>query len=300
MTTLLTSKPQCVYAGFDPTADSLHIGNLLILMNLLHWQRGGHQVIALLGGATGLIGDPSHRESEREQINSHSIKYNVKRIQENIETVFNNHSKYFWDTQRTQLKSPIIVDNFKWYSNLNVIKFIREYGKYFRLGTMLGRTSVQSRLNSEIGMSFTEFAYSLFQAYDWYHLWKNYDCHFQIGGNDQMGNIMAGHDLISKAHNNTQVYGLTVPLITTQGGRKFGKSSNNAVWLSPKKSPSFQLYQFFIRTPDADVEKFLKFFTFLSVDKINVIVEAHKKNPEQREAQKILAAQVTLLVHGGK
>lgn len=291
-------KPQCVYAGFDPTADSLHVGNLLVLMNLLHWQRGGHQVIALLGGATGLIGDPSHRTSERSELSDLVAKENIESIGQNIRTIFENHSKYFWEDEKDQLKAPIVLNNLEWYQGLNVIDFIRGVGKHFRLGTMMGRTSVQSRLNSEGGMSFTEFSYQIFQAYDWLCLAKTHNCCFQIGGNDQMGNMVSGYDLITKL-SDKKVYALTLPLITAEGGKKFGKSVGNAVWLSPEKSSSFQLYQFFIRSKDSDVENYLKLFTFLPLGRIEEIIRAHQKAPEKREAQRILAENVTLLVHGG-
>ncbi|XP_015595585.1 tyrosine--tRNA ligase, mitochondrial [Cephus cinctus] len=294
---LLNKSPQCVYAGFDPTAESLHVGNLLVLMNLLHWQRSGHQVIALIGGATGLIGDPSHRLSERVEMNKLLVEDNVRSIMNNIQTLFENHKKFLWNDKQGKLKPVILVNNIKWYSNLNVIDFVRTVGKWFRLGSMLSRSSVQSRLNSDTGMSFTEFTYQVFQAYDWLHLLKNYDCRFQIGGNDQMGNINSGHDLIFRS-THEKVYGLTLPLITTEGGQKFGKSSGNAVWLSKHKSSSFQLYQFFIRSKDADVEQLLKFFTFLSLGEIKDLMQKHVEHPEKREAQRILAEQVTLLVHG--
>jgi len=267
-------------------------------MNLLHWQRAGHQVIALIGGATGLIGDPSHRKSERVEIERYLIEENVKSVMKNIETIFNNHEDYFWKNKETTLKPLIILNNLDWYTNVNIIEFIRNIGKYFRMGTMLGRSSVQSRLNSDTGMSFTEFTYQVFQAYDWLQLMKNYKCRFQIGGSDQMGNIMSGYDLITKSIRK-EVYGITLPLITAEGGKKFGKSLLNAVWLSPTKSSSFQLYQYFIRTKDSDVEKFLKLFTFIPLNKITEIVKSHMNDPERRRAQKLLAEQVTLLVHGG-
>ncbi|RLU19391.1 hypothetical protein DMN91_007948 [Ooceraea biroi] len=299
MVELLKTSPQCVYAGFDPTADSLHVGNLLILMNLLHWQRSGHRVVALVGGATGLIGDPSHRKSERVEMEKYFIEENTESIAKNIDTIFNNHEKHFWKHKRENLKPLILVNNLDWYTDVNVIEFIRNIGKYFRMGTMLSRSSVESRLNSDTGMSFTEFTYQVFQAYDWFQLMRRYKCRFQIGGSDQMGNIMSGHDLITKKINE-KVYGMTLPLITAEGGKKFGKSLLNAVWLSPTRSSSFQLYQYFIRTKDSEVEKLLKLFTFLPLNKITEIVEAHMKNPEDRRAQRILAEQVTLLVHGGK
>ncbi|XP_063980348.1 tyrosine--tRNA ligase, mitochondrial [Diachasmimorpha longicaudata] len=300
MKNLLVGSPQTVYAGFDPTADSLHIGNLLVLMNLLHWQRGGHQVIVLLGGATGQIGDPSHRTKERDEMNTAVIENNIEEIRKNIDIIFKHHEAHFWvDRPNEPLKAPIILNNLNWYKDLNVVQFIRGIGKYFRLGTMMGRSSVQSRLNSEGGMSFTEFSYQVFQGFDWLYLFNHYKCRFQIGGGDQMGNIMSGHDLIRKS-TRQQAYGLTLPLITAEGGKKFGKSVGNAVWLSPNKSTPFNLYQFFIRTKDADVENFLKLFTFLDLKKIAEIMRKFNEAPEKRDAQRILAENVTLLVHGEK
>ncbi|XP_060829750.1 tyrosine--tRNA ligase, mitochondrial [Bombus pascuorum] len=293
---LWRSPPQCIYAGFDPTADSLHIGNLLVLINLLHWQRCGHQVIILLGGATGLIGDPSFRKTERVEMEHFILKENIECIRNDIKNIIRNHAIYF--CRNHQHLTPIkILNNIEWYEDMNLLSFIKDIGKYFRMGTMLGRASVRSRLESASGMSFTEFTYPLFQAYDWLHLYRKYNCLFQVGGQDQMGNIVSGYDLITK-YTKDQVYGLTLPLVTAQGGQKFGKSTGNAVWLSPTKSSSFQLYQYFIRVEDADVEKFLHFFTFLSVHKIKQIVEEHFKRPELRHAQKILAEKVTILVHG--
>ncbi|CAL7941958.1 unnamed protein product [Xylocopa violacea] len=293
---LWRKPPQCVYAGFDPTAESLHIGNLIILINLLHWQRCGHQVIILLGGATGLIGDPSYRKSERTEIEHVVLKENLESIKEDIKNIIRNHAKFFCK-HHGQLIPIKILNNLEWYNDKNVLSFIKEIGKYFRVGTMLGRASVKSRLESDSGMSFTEFTYPVFQGYDWFHLHRTYNCKFQIGGQDQMGNIVSGYDLITRCTKN-QVYGLTLPLITAEGGKKFGKSTGNAVWLSPAKSSSFQLYQYFIRTEDADVEKYLQFFTFLPVHAIKSIVQQHFEKPEARIAQKILAEKVTLLVHG--
>ncbi|XP_076220595.1 tyrosine--tRNA ligase, mitochondrial isoform X2 [Nomia melanderi] len=266
-------------------------------MNLLHWQRRGHQVIALLGGATGLIGDPSFRTTERIEMEDIVLHENVKSINNDIKNIFENHEKYFCKNVRRNLIPVKILNNLEWYNNISPVSFIREIGKYFKMGTMLGRTSVQSRLQSDNGMSFTEFSYPLFQAYDWLHLYRTYNCKFQIGGHDQMGNIMSGYDLIAK-YINKEVYGLMLPLITTKDGQKFGKSVGNAIWLSPSKSSSFQLYQFFVRTKDTDVEELLKLFTFLPLQNIQKIIEDHLKQPELRTAQKILAEQVTLLVHG--
>ncbi|XP_021931911.1 tyrosine--tRNA ligase, mitochondrial [Zootermopsis nevadensis] len=275
---LLNARPQCVYAGFDPTASSLHVGNLLVLINLLHWQRGGHKVIALVGGATGRIGDPSGHTVERPELQSTLVRTNVRSIEENIRQIFTNHEQYLWKKHASSrtLTPAKIVDNLDWYSEQNILEFVSRVGRHFRLGTMLLRHSVQSRLSSEAGMSFTEFCYQVFQAYDWLHLLQRYDCRFQVGGSDQMGNIVSGHELISRV-TDIKVYGLTLPLVTTESGHKFGKSAGNAVWLSADKSSPFELYQFFVRCN---------------------IMEKHQKSPELRIAQKKLAEQVLLLVHG--
>ncbi|XP_003707527.2 tyrosine--tRNA ligase, mitochondrial [Megachile rotundata] len=293
---LMKSSPQCIYAGFDPTAESLHVGNLLILINLLHWQRCKHEVIILLGGATGLIGDPSYRKSERVEIEQVVLEQNIEGIKRDIINIIRNHEQYF-NKGRKKLIPIRILNNIEWYKSQNILSFIKEVGKYFRMGTMLGRASVQSRLQSESGMSFTEFTYPIFQAYDWLHLHRTYNCNFQIGGQDQMGNIVSGYDLVTR-YTKKQVYGMTLPLITAEGGEKLGKSTGNVVWLSPSKSSSFQLYQYFIRTTDADVEKFLYFLTFLPTKDIKEIVQEHFKQPGHRTAQKLLAEKVTLLVHG--
>ncbi|XP_030745295.1 tyrosine--tRNA ligase, mitochondrial isoform X2 [Sitophilus oryzae] len=292
----MNAMPQTVYAGFDPTADSLHVGNLLILINLLHWQRSGHETIALIGGATAKIGDPSGRNTERKELAHDYISTNVHGIHKNIQTIFENHKQYLW-TGKNELKPLRIVNNDDWYSKISAIELIGKVGRHLRMGTLLSRHSVQSRLNSTYGMSFTEFSYQLFQAYDWLHLFKHYQCAFQIGGNDQMGNIMSGHELISKTLDKP-VYGLTIPLVTTEIGDKFGKSAGNAVWLSPEKTSAFTLYQFWMRQADSEVEKYLRLFTFDSVNYIADLMRKHKEKPELRLAQKRLAEQVTLLVHG--
>lgn len=268
------------------------------MINLLHWQRNGHKVLAVLGGATGLIGDPSHRIKERDEIDEEVLYKNIHGIKKNIETIFSNHAKYFWKENKP-LEPLTILNNIEWYQDLKAVDFIKNIGKHFRLGTMLLKASVQARLNSETGMSYTEFTYQIFQAYDWLQLLNNYSCHFQLGGGDQMGNIMSGHELISRTAKK-DVYGFLLPLITSEGGKKFGKSVSNAVWLSSERSSSFELYQFFMRTKDSDVETYLKFFTFLSLEEIEKIIKNHKEEPEKREAQKVLAENTTLLVHGGR
>lgn len=192
-----------------------------------------------------------------------------------------------------------IVNNADWYKSLNIIDFIAHTGRHFRLGQMLSRSSVQSRMEAEGGMSFTEFTYQTFQAYDWLHLLRTYNCRFQLGGSDQMGNLMSGHELISRAEKK-EVFGLTLPIVTDEEGDKFGKSAGNAVWLDGAKTSAFSLYQFFVRRPDAEVEKLLKLYTFLPLTEIDLLMKEHLKEPEKRKAQTILAEDVTLLVHGGK
>ncbi|KAK4874688.1 hypothetical protein RN001_014048 [Aquatica leii] len=296
ITDLLNSAPQCVYAGFDPTSDSLHVGNLLVLINLLHWQRGGHNVLAVVGGATGKIGDPSGRSTERDLLPKSFVHSNVRGLNKNITDVFSNHQKYFWHSNKP-LPQYKILNNETWYDKMSAIDLIGGAGRYLRMGTLLSRTSVQTRLATSAGMSFTEFSYQLFQSYDWLYLFENYGCLFQIGGNDQMGNIMSGHDLIGRIHKKL-VYGLTLPIITSEIGDKFGKSAGNAVWLSPEKTSPFTFYQFWIRTPDVSVERFLKLFTFDSEGSIEDLMKRHVEKPELRLAQKRLAEQVTVLVHG--
>ncbi|XP_055389544.1 tyrosine--tRNA ligase, mitochondrial [Condylostylus longicornis] len=296
---LFLSSPQTIYAGFDPTAKSLHIGNLLVIIGLLHCQRTGHNPIALVGGATGLIGDPSGRTTERSLLGNTIIEENLACIEKQIITIFENHKREIWQKQKQKgaLRQLKVVNNAIWYENLNLIDFISKMGRHFRMGSMLSRSSVQTRLASSEGMSFTEFTYQIFQAYDWLHLYKTYNCRFQLGGSDQMGNLMTGHELISRIENKS-VFGLTLPIITNEEGDKFGKSGGNPIWLDSEKTSPFSFYQFFIRTPDSEVEKLLKLFTFLPLSDIDGIMEEHRERPEKRMGQKELARELTLLVHG--
>ncbi|XP_060521545.1 tyrosine--tRNA ligase, mitochondrial isoform X2 [Cylas formicarius] len=296
ITDIMNANNQTVYAGFDPTAKSLHVGNLLVLINLLHWQRGSHNVIAVVGGATAHIGDPSGRSTEREAMSHISIEENIGGLKKNIETIFKNHEKYLWNG-KDQLKPIKVLNNDDWYKQISATELIGKSGRHLRMGTLLSRSSVQTRLKSSAGMSFTEFSYQLFQAHDWLHLFETHKCCFQIGGNDQMGNIMSGHELISKVHNKP-VYGLTIPLVTSEMGDKFGKSAGNAVWLDPELTSPFTFYQFWIRQPDSEVEKFLKLFTFDTVGSISDLMRRHRETPELRLPQKKLSEKMTLLVHG--
>lgn len=294
----LSKQPQTVYSGFDPTADSLHIGNLLVIMALLHCQRAGHSVIALVGGATAQVGDPSGRSSERPELSKAEVETNVKKISENLHRVFENHKQIFWNRGDEEPLPPLrIENNLHWYKRLDVVDFLRITGRNLRMGDMLSRTSVQSRLNTAEGLSFTEFSYQALQAYDWMYLHNKFNCTLQIGGSDQMGNIHTGYQLISRV-NKTSVTGLTVPLITNESGDKFGKSAGNPVWLDSNKTSPFDFYQFFVRAKDSEVEKYILLLTFIPVQDVKKIMEQHWSNPEKRHAQKILAEKVTLLVHG--
>ncbi|KAL7736589.1 hypothetical protein ACLKA6_015228 [Drosophila palustris] len=300
MKSLFKSSQQSIYAGFDPTADSLHVGNLLVIMGLLHCQRAGHKPIALVGGATGLIGDPSGRKTERNQLGESVIEKNLQAIERQLLKVFKNHEDCLWDTKKisSKLEPLTIVNNADWYANLSLIDFVANMGRHFRMGSMLSRSSVQSRLESEDGMSFTEFTYQIFQAYDWLHLLRKHNCCFQMGGSDQMGNLMTGHELISRVERHREVFGMTLPIVTNEEGDKFGKSAGNAVWLDENKTSPFALYQFFMRMPDSEVEKLLKLFTFIPLPEVEQLMQEHAKEPEKRKAQTLLAEDVTLLVHG--
>ncbi|XP_045611659.2 tyrosine--tRNA ligase, mitochondrial [Procambarus clarkii] len=294
----LITRTQTIYSGFDPTADSLHVGNLLVLMALLHCQRAGHNVIALVGGATGQVGDPSGRSSERPLLHIDEINNNADKIAENIQCIFDNHKQFFWKGGNDKLLPQLrIENNLHWYRRLSVVDFLRVTGRNLRMGDMLSRTSVQSRLKSAEGLSFTEFSYQALQAYDWLYLYDKYNCKIQIGGNDQMGNFHSGYQLINRIHN-ASVTGLTVPIITNESGDKFGKSAGSPIWLDSSKTSPFDLYQFFVRVKDSEIEKYLLLLTFLPVTDVKKVMEKHKSSPESRHAQVKLAEKVTLLVHG--
>jgi len=312
----LTKNEATVYAGFDPTSDSLHVGNLMVIMALLHAQRGGHQAIGLVGGATAKIGDPSGKSSEREAIGDDVISKNVEGLKRDLNAVFKNHQELFLRENAEnggKFKPLKIVDNMEWYNSINVIEFLRQFGRHFRMNKMLSRDSVKTRLDeTDGGLSFTEFTYQVFQAYDWYHLLKQHGCTVQIGAVDQMGNIATGHEFITRYETEVgrkkggggqkravnPTYGLMLPLITTQGGKKVGKSEGNAaVWLSPEKTSPFDFYQYFLRVEDSDVEKFLNFYTFLPASEIRDLV-ANQAQFKKRAPHRKLAEQVTLLVHG--
>ncbi|OZJ04820.1 hypothetical protein BZG36_02338 [Bifiguratus adelaidae] len=306
----LTQEPTTVYSGLDPTAPSLHLGNLVTLMGLLHFHIKGHQAIALVGGATGFIGDPSGRSTERIPLNNDILHYNIQSIRKQLDQIFERAEAYAEKRQaldRSRGNGVHVLNNADWIGNMSVIQFLGDVGRYARIGTMLARESVKSRLQSPQGISFTEFSYQLLQAYDFYHLFRKHQCKIQIGGSDQWGNIVAGIDLIGKKHmaesldvnaGKPQAFGLTIPLLVTSTGEKFGKSAGNAVWLNEQMTSVYDFYQFFMRATDVDVPRYLSLFTLLPIDHIGNVVQEHMACPEQRIAQKLLADEVTEMVHG--
>ncbi|MCB5933324.1 tyrosine--tRNA ligase [Caldibacillus thermoamylovorans] len=284
---LLAEESVKLYCGFDPTADSLHIGHLLPILILRRFQLAGHQPIALVGGATGLIGDPSGKKAER--------TLNAKETVENwVESIKGQLSRFLdFDSKENP---ATMANNYDWTGKMDVITFLRDVGKNFGLNYMLAKDTVQSRL--ETGISFTEFSYMILQSLDFLKLYETENCRLQIGGSDQWGNITAGLELIRKKHEEAKAFGLTVPLVTKADGTKFGKTEGNAVWLDPEKTTPYEFYQFWINTDDRDVVNYLKYFTFLSHEEIEELAKATAEQPEKRLAQKALAEDVTKLVHG--
>lgn len=285
----LTEQPMKVYCGFDPTADSLHLGNLVAIMGLAWFQRFGHTSVAIVGGATGMIGDPSGKSSERQLLDESIIQHNVRGIKKNLEAILDfNHPT----------AKPLILNNYDWFKEFSFISFLRDVGKLFRLGPMLAKDSVKTRLQSEEGMSFTEFSYQILQGYDFLHLFEKYDVAIQIGGSDQWGNITAGTDLIRKVLGKP-AFGLTLPLLVKSDGQKFGKSEKGAVWLAPEKLSPYEFYQYLFRVADADVINLMRMLTFMDMAEIRRY-EALMKEQDYapNTAQKRLAEEVTRLVHG--
>ncbi|MCJ0521370.1 tyrosine--tRNA ligase [Enterococcus cecorum] len=275
-----------LYVGFDPTADSLHIGHLLPILMLRRFQQHGHVPIALVGGGTGMIGDPSFKDQER-QLNT------LETVQNWSQSIKNQLSRFIdFDNEENP---AIIANNYEWLGKLSMIDFLRDVGKNFTINYMMGKESVKRRI--ETGISYTEFAYQLLQAYDFLKLYDNYGCLLQLGGSDQWGNITSGIELMRRERD-VQGFALTMPLITKADGTKFGKSEGNAVWLDAEKTTPYEFYQFWINTDDRDVIKFLKYFTFLSLDEIAEIEKEFTAAPETRVAQKALAKEMTTLVHG--
>lgn len=289
----LCSPGRIAYAGFDPTADSLTIGNFIAIKLLMHWQQAGHQPIVLMGGGTGLIGDPSGKEEERQLRSREEIEANVNAQRAIFERLLD-----FDETSPTGAK---MVNNIDWLDRLGFVEVLRDVGKHFSVNMMIQKESVAARLHArEQGISYTEFSYMILQAYDFLHLHRAMDCRVQLGGSDQFGNIVAGIDLIRRAHpgRETRAYAITAPLVTRADGTKIGKTESGAVWLSPERTSPYRFFQYWINTDDGDVEQFLKWFTMLGREDIDGLVAEHQEAPHQRAAQRALARHLTALIHG--
>jgi tyrosyl-tRNA synthetase len=281
--------PLTLYAGFDPTADSLHVGNLVPLLALHRFQLFGHHPIALAGGATGSVGDPSGKTQERQLLTKEVLEANIAKIKEQLKNLLDFDSKTY---------PARLLDNASWTAPVSYLDFLRDIGKHFSVNQMVAKESVRARMEDrESGISYTEFSYMLLQAFDFYVLCRDFNCELQIGGSDQWGNITAGIELTRKKMSRT-VFGLTLPLITNADGSKFGKTVAGAIWLDPKRTSVYRFYQFWIRTDDRDVVRYLKYFTFLSREEIMGLEKQHLDNAGARAAHKALAKSVTDLVHG--
>ncbi len=276
------------YLGFDPTADSLHIGHLVGVMTLLHFQRSGHQPVALVGGATGMIGDPSFKSAERNLLDKTTLDHNVACIQ--------NQLAKFLDFSGNQPNKAAMVNNYDWMSQFTFLDFIRDVGKHITVNYMMSKDSVKRRLEDGNGLSFTEFSYQLIQGYDFYHLWKNQNCSIQLGGSDQWGNIVTGTELIRRMGGGS-AFALTVPLITKADGTKFGKTEGGSVWLDPEKTSPYAFYQFWLNVSDEDASKYIRIFTVLDQATIEGLEKEHAAAPHLRLLQKEIAKEVTTMVH---
>ena len=286
----LNQGPTSAYIGFDPTSDSLHIGSLVQILILMHFQRAGHQPIALVGGATGMIGDPSGKSDERNLLDSAALEKNVAGIKAQLER--------FLDFSSSNQNPAILVNNFDWMKDYSLIDFSRDIGKHITVNYMMAKDSVKKRLGSEsqVGMSFTEFTYQLLQGYDFLHLCQNYNCTLQMGGSDQWGNITTGTELVRRKAGG-KAYAITCPLITKADGTKFGKTEGGNIWLDKNRTSPYKFYQYWLNASDADAENYIKIFTFLTKEEIDALIEEHKETPHLRLLQKRIAEEVTVLVH---
>ena len=287
MTSALGKGGISLYSGFDPTADSLHIGNLIPIVGLMRFQRAGHRPIAVVGGGTGMIGDPSGKSEERNLLDVEVLEHNLKGIRVQLEK--------FLDFD-TGPNSALMVNNAEWLNEVRLIDFFRDVGKHFSIGYMMAKESVKSRI-ADAGISYTEFSYMALQAYDFLQLFEKENCAMQIGGSDQWGNITAGIELIRRVHGKP-AFGMTFPLITTSDGRKFGKTEEGNIWLDPKRTSPYRFSQYWIQTDDRDVGRFLRYFTFLPLEEIDEIEKEHLESPEKRAGQRRLSKELTTLVHG--
>ncbi|WP_303318849.1 tyrosine--tRNA ligase [Flavivirga abyssicola] len=286
----LMESMRSAYVGFDPTADSLHIGNLVPIMLLAHYQRCGHRPVALVGGATGMIGDPSGKSNERNLLDEKTLRHNQNAIK--------NQLAHFLDFESDAENAAVLVNNYDWMKDFSFLEFIRDVGKHITVNYMMAKDSVKNRISSESseGMSFTEFTYQLVQGYDFLHLYKEKDCTIQMGGSDQWGNITTGTELIRRIDSG-KGFAITCPLITKSDGSKFGKSEGGNVWLDANRTSPYKFYQYWFNSSDEDAEKYIKIFTFLTEEEINALVNTHKEAPHLRVLQKRLAEEITMMVH---
>lgn len=276
------------YVGFDPTAESLHIGSLIPIIILVHLQKAGHQPIALVGGATGMVGDPTGKSAER-------VMLDLTTLQKNVDGIKKQLSKFI-DFESTQPNKATMVNNYDWFKDISFLDFIRDAGKHITVNYMMAKDSVKKRLESESGMSFTEFCYQLMQGYDFYHMFQTINCKAQFGGSDQWGNIVTGVELIRRKLSG-EAFAFTSPLLKKADGNKFGKSEGGNIWLDPEKTSPYSFYQFWLNTADEDAERFLKIFTFLPQDEIEALLAQHRGNEQKRILQRKLAGEVTQFVH---
>ena len=287
----LMEGPQAAYVGIDPTADSLHIGHLVSVMILKHFQRCGHKPIALVGGATGMIGDPSMKSAERNLLDEETLTHNVACLKAQLAR--------FLDFESDAPNKAELVNNYDWMKDYSFINFIRDIGKHITVNYMMAKDSVKKRLqrDSSEGMSFTEFSYQLMQGYDFYWLWKNRGCILQLGGSDQWGNITTGTELIRRIDGG-EAFALTCPLIRKADGTKFGKTEKGNIWLDAERTSPYEFYQFWLNVADDDAERYIKIFTMLDRETIESLIAEHREDPGQRKLQKVLAKEVTIMVHG--
>jgi tyrosyl-tRNA synthetase len=286
----LLEQMRGAYVGFDPTADSLHIGNLVPIMLLAHYQHCGHKPFALVGGATGMIGDPSGKSTERNFLDEKTLRLNQEAIKKQL--------AHFLDFDSGEKNAAVLVNNYDWMKDFSFLDFIRDVGKHITVNYMMAKDSVKNRISAESseGMSFTEFTYQLVQGYDFLHLFKAHNCTIQMGGSDQWGNITTGTELIRRVGNG-KGFAITCPLITKSDGSKFGKSEGGNVWLDPKRTSPYKFYQYWLNSSDEDAEKYIKIFTFLEEQEIKSLIETHKEQPHLRQLQKRLAQEITTMVH---
>lgn len=277
------------YIGFDPTADSLHIGSLVPIILLVHFQRAGHKPFALLGGATGMVGDPSGKSEERNLLSEEVLQKNLTGVRKQLER--------FLDFETSKPNSAVMVNNYDWFKEMGFLAFIRDVGKHISVNYMMAKDSVKKRIEGEAGLSFTEFTYQLIQGYDFYWLYTHHNCKLQMGGSDQWGNITTGTELIRRKAGG-EAYAFTCPLLTKADGTKFGKTEKGNVWLDADKTSPYEFYQFWLRAADEDAKEWIKIFTFLPQDEINNLIDEHEKEASQRLLQKRLAKELTIFVHG--